>query len=103
MATRPSGASRWACEARITVEATSCPQTDEDLARASLKPLLQLDGIVASVEDEKGNTIPTGDRPSNPLICSVATAFASWSGWTRSTHTGAVQLSRTKLSCATNW
>jgi len=67
MATRPSGASRWACEARITVEATSCPQTDEDLARASLKPLLQLDGIVASVEDEKGNTTPHGGPSEQPF------------------------------------
>jgi hypothetical protein len=48
-----------ASEARIPVEATSCPQ-DEYLARGSLKPPLQLDRIVARVEDEKGNIASHG-------------------------------------------
>jgi hypothetical protein len=42
-----------ASEARIAVEATPRPQTDEDLARTSLQPLLELHRIVASVEDEQ--------------------------------------------------
>jgi hypothetical protein len=60
LATRPSGVSKWASEVRISVEATSCSQTHEDLARASLQPLLQLDGIVARVEYEKGNITSHG-------------------------------------------
>jgi len=40
-------------EARIAVEATPSPQADEDLARTSLEPLLELDGIITSVEDEQ--------------------------------------------------
>jgi hypothetical protein len=47
--------SRWTSEARISVEATPRPQTDEDLARNPLQSLLHLDGIVASVEDEQGS------------------------------------------------
>jgi hypothetical protein len=43
----------WDSEARISVEATPGAQTEEDLARTSLKPLLHLDGIVARVEDEQ--------------------------------------------------
>jgi hypothetical protein len=42
-------------EARIAVEAPPGAQTDENLARTSLKPLLHLHGIVASVEDEQGS------------------------------------------------
>jgi hypothetical protein len=53
VATRPASVGRRTSEARITVEAPPRPQTDEDLARRSLQPLLQLDGIVASVEDEQ--------------------------------------------------
>jgi hypothetical protein len=60
MAARPSDFSERTGEARIAVEAASCPQTDEDLARASLKPLLHFDGIVTRVEDEQGT------RPSFP-------------------------------------
>jgi hypothetical protein len=44
-----------ACKTRIGVETATRPQTDKDLARTSLKPLLQLHGIVASVEDEQRN------------------------------------------------
>jgi hypothetical protein len=43
----------WASEARIGIEATPGAQTDEDLAPTPLKPLLHLDGIVASIEDEQ--------------------------------------------------
>jgi hypothetical protein len=53
MATWPSSGGRWTSEARIGVEATPCPQTDEDLARTFLQPLLHFDGIVARVEDEQ--------------------------------------------------
>jgi hypothetical protein len=56
--------SRWASEARIGVEAATSPQTDEDLARSSLQPPLQLDGIIASVEDKQG---------SDPLLLSRET------------------------------
>lgn len=42
-------------EARVTIEATPRPQTDEDLAWDSLQPLLQLDRVVAGVEDEQGD------------------------------------------------
>jgi hypothetical protein len=42
-------------EARVTVEAAPRPQTDEDLAVAPLEPSLQLDRVVARVEDEKGD------------------------------------------------
>jgi hypothetical protein len=42
-----------ASEARITVEAAPRPQPDEDLARISLEPLLELHRIVASVEYEQ--------------------------------------------------
>ena len=45
-------------EARVAVEATPRSQADEDLARAPFEPLLQLDGIVASVEDEQGGAPP---------------------------------------------
>src|SRR5215208_7717275 len=55
VATRPSSVGGWASEARIGVEATPGPQTDEDLARSPFQPLLHLlDGIVAGVEDEQG-------------------------------------------------
>jgi hypothetical protein len=64
MATRPSSVSRWASEARIGVEAAASPQTDEDLAWDSLQPPLQLDGIIASVEDK---------QRSDPLLLSRET------------------------------
>jgi hypothetical protein len=51
----PAGRSGRTREARIAVEATPGPQTDEDLAPAPLKPPLQLDGVVAGVEDEQGD------------------------------------------------
>jgi hypothetical protein len=54
VATRPSGFGGRTSEARIAVEAASCPQTDEYLARAPLESLLHFDGIVARVEDEQG-------------------------------------------------
>jgi hypothetical protein len=57
MATWPASVCGRAGEVRITVEATTCAQTDENLARATLKPLLQLDGIVARVEDEQGDAL----------------------------------------------
>src|SRR5215210_1432400 len=52
---RPASVGTRASEARIGVEAAPGPQTDEDLARTSLKPLLQLHGIVARIEDEQGD------------------------------------------------
>ena len=64
MATRPSGGGGRASEARIGVEAAPCPQTDEDLARPSLKPLLHFNGIVARVEDEQGSGIFLLGRPA---------------------------------------
>src|SRR5215208_2396903 len=51
--TWPTSVCGRASEARISVEATPCPQADEDLARSSLQPLLELHRIVASVEDEQ--------------------------------------------------
>src|SRR5215208_4209079 len=56
VATRASDVFRRVAQARVAVEATPRAQTDEDLARASLKPLLHLDGIVARVEDEQGSS-----------------------------------------------
>src|SRR3712207_2094917 len=105
MATRPPSVGRWTSEARIGVEAASRSQTDKNLARNSLKSLLHLDGIVASVEDEQGNTalFPSAERHRNALTCSAPPSLASCAGRTRSTSMGAVQLSRTKLSCAMNW
>jgi hypothetical protein len=50
-AARPSGFGRRTSEARIAVEAASCSQADEYLARAPLESLLHFDGIVARVED----------------------------------------------------
>ena len=99
--------SRRVAEARVAVEAAPRSQTDEDLARTPLQPLLHLDGIVARIEDEQGSSVSflarTTGRSRNDLTCSAATTLASWAGRTRSTSTGAVQLSRTKFSCATNW
>jgi len=45
-------------EVRVAVEATPRPQADEYLARAPIEPSLQLDGIVAGVEDEQGGGLP---------------------------------------------
>jgi hypothetical protein len=43
-------------EARVAVEATPRPQADEDLARTTpLQPPLQLDEVVARIEDEYSN------------------------------------------------
>jgi len=55
VATRASDGCGRIREARVTVETAPRPQTDEDLARASLEPSLQLDRVVARVEDEQGN------------------------------------------------
>ena len=55
VATRPSGVGRRAGEARIGVEAATRSQPDEDLARIPLQSSLDLDGIVAGVEDEQGS------------------------------------------------
>jgi hypothetical protein len=48
----------WLREARVAVEAASRSQTDEDLASASLESLLQLDGVIARVEDKQGSSGP---------------------------------------------
>jgi hypothetical protein len=85
-------------EARVAVEAPPRSQTDEDLARASLELSLQLDRVVARVEDEQGDApSPSSSRTSKASTCSAATTLASWAGRTRSTSTGAVQLSRTMV------
>src|SRR5215203_5231995 len=102
VATRASDVLGWIREARVAVEAPSRSQADEDLAWAPLEPSLDLDRVVARVEDEQG-TPPSSSRPSKASTCSVATTLASWAGRTRSTSTGAVQLSRAKLSCAIHW
>ena len=57
VASRPSGGGGRASEARIGVETAPRPQTDEDLARIPLQPLLQLHGIVAGVENEQGSDL----------------------------------------------
>jgi hypothetical protein len=95
MATRPPSVGRWTSEARIGVEAASRSQTDKNLARNSLKSLLHLDGIVASVEDEQGSD-PLLGRPAQKR-------FHLLGGHLVGVLRGAVQLSRTKLSCAMNW
>jgi hypothetical protein len=87
-----------------TAEEAPSSQTDEDLARTPLKPLPQLHGIIEEASKTNRGTVCTfTSRPSKTFTCSAATSLASWEGRTRSTSTGAVQLSRTKLSCAMNW
>ena len=58
MPTRPSGGGGWTSETRVCKQAATRPQTEEDLAPAPLKPLLNLDGIVARIEDEQRNGQP---------------------------------------------
>jgi hypothetical protein len=65
MATGASDVRGRIAEARITVEATPRPQAEEDLARAPFQPPLQLDGVVARVEDEQGSS-------SSPLLSESA-------------------------------
>src|SRR3712207_1714931 len=67
VATRSPSVGRWTSETRIGVEATSRPQTDENLARSSLQPLLHLDRIVASVKDEQGSD-PLLRRPAEKCL-----------------------------------
>jgi len=55
VATRASDVLRRITEARVAVEATPRPQADEYLAWASLQGSLQLDWVVARVEDEHGD------------------------------------------------
>ena len=55
MATRESDVCGRIREARGAVEAAPRSQTDEDLARAPFEPSLQLDRLVARVEDEQGD------------------------------------------------
>ena len=92
-------------EARIGLEATPSSQTDEDLTQSPLlQPLLHLDRIVARVEDEQGSG-PLLGRPVQKRFHLLGGHLVSIprGAETRSTSTGAVQLSRTKLSCAMNW
>ena len=89
-------------EARIAVEATPRPQADEDPARATLQRPLQLRGVVARAEDEQGTASTVKERLSSFSICSAAIVPGSCSGRTRTTSTGAVQLSRTKPNWAIN-
>src|SRR3712207_150151 len=105
MATRPPSVGRWTSEARIGVEAASRSQTDKNLARNSLKSLLHLDGIVASVEDEQGNgPLPLSREAQKRFdLLGGHLALASCAGRTRSTSMGAVQLAGKKLSCERNW
>jgi len=58
VATGASYVCGWIRETRVAVEAASRSQTEEDLARASLESLLQLDGVIARVEDEQGSSGP---------------------------------------------
>jgi len=60
VATRASDVLRRVAEARVAVEAAPGAQADEDLRRGLLQCSLQLDGIVAGVEDEQGDTISGG-------------------------------------------
>jgi hypothetical protein len=55
VATRASDVLGWIREARVAVEAPSRSQADEDLAWAPLEPSLDLDRVVARVEDEQGD------------------------------------------------
>ena len=105
MATRPSGGGGgWAGEARIGIEAAAGTQTDEDLAPTPLEPPLHLDRIVAGVEDEQGSVPFLLGRPAqNRFHLLDGDLVGVLRGRTRSTSTGAVQLSRTKLSRAMNW
>jgi len=54
VATRASYVCGRIREARIAVEASPRSQADEDLAQAPLEPSLQLDRVVARVEDKQG-------------------------------------------------
>jgi hypothetical protein len=103
--TWPSSGCRWTSEARIGVEATPRSQTDEHLARTLLKPLLQFHGIVACIKDEQGDDplllMPEAEKRFDLLGGHLIGVLPR--ARTRRTSTGAVQLSRTKLSCAMNW
>src|SRR3712207_4363016 len=105
MATRPPSVGRWTSEARIGVEAASRSQTDKNMARNSLKSLLHLDGIVASVEDEQGNDHLPFSRAAQKRFDLLGghLARASCAGRTRSAFMGAVPLTRAKLSCRITW
>src|SRR5215211_5731636 len=55
VATRASDVCGRIREARVAVEAPPRSQANEDLARTPLEPSLQLDRVVARVEDEQGD------------------------------------------------
>jgi hypothetical protein len=103
VATRASDGCGRIREARVTVETAPRPQTDEDLARASLEPSLQLDRVVARVEDEQGNN--PFFKPTQQSLDLLGGDYVGVLGWPEALYvpTRAVQLSRTKPSCATNW
>jgi hypothetical protein len=67
VAAQPSRFGGRTGEARIAVEAASCPQTDKYLARAPLKSLLHLDGIVTRVEDEQGEGLSPPESTQQDL------------------------------------
>ena len=58
---------RWVAEVRGAVEAAPRPQADEDLAPAPLQTPLQLDGVLARVEDEQGSDYLLG-RPEKERL-----------------------------------
>jgi hypothetical protein len=85
----------------IGVEAAARSQTDEDLSPASLQALVHLHRIVEKASKTNKGTAPSvGNRPSRALTCSAASALVFLVGGTRSTSTGAVQLSRANPSRA---
>ena len=84
---------------RIGVEAATGSQTDEDLRGAAFEPLLQFYGVVAGIEDEQRECGPFIPQPTEqPLHMLGGDRVDILCGGTRSTSTGAVQLSRAKPS-----
>jgi hypothetical protein len=77
-------------EARVTVEAPPRSQTDEDLARTPFEPSLDLDRVVARVEDEQADWpyfpepiqqslhLPTSNLVS--ILCGVDALYVHGSG-----------------------
>jgi hypothetical protein len=76
-------------EARVTVEAPPRSQADEDLARTPFEPSLDLDRVVARVEDEKGDNpffkptqqclhLPTSNLVS--ILCGADALYVHGSG-----------------------
>lgn len=93
---------------RISVEATPGAQPNQDLRAALLEPLLQFDGVVARVEDKQRDRccglFLLGQPAEQPFHLLAGDCVGVVRGrYALDVHTGAVQLSRTKLSRAMNW